>query len=95
VEGVALVIFSRGQTKLARQIDPPPGTQNQNKKEKLFIYLALAKTALPGQFDLLVSSQSRANASKYFFCSDAQHEIKVIISEQHKNILLFVSSTNF
>jgi hypothetical protein len=26
---------------------------------KLFIYLALAKPALPGQFDLLVSSQSK------------------------------------
>ncbi len=34
--------------------------------EKLFIYLALAKPALPGQFDLLVSSQSKANAPKYF-----------------------------
>jgi hypothetical protein len=34
--------------------------------EKLFIYLALAKPALPGQFGLLVSSQSKANASKYF-----------------------------
>jgi hypothetical protein len=30
-----------------------------------------------------------------FVCSDAQHEIKVVISEQHKNILLFVSRTNF
>jgi hypothetical protein len=30
-----------------------------------------------------------------FVCSDAQHEIKVVISEQHVNILLFVSSTNF
>jgi hypothetical protein len=30
-----------------------------------------------------------------FVCSDAQHEIKVVISEQHKNILLFVSSANF
>jgi hypothetical protein len=29
-------------------------------------YLALAKPALPGQFDLLVSSQSKENASKYF-----------------------------
>jgi hypothetical protein len=28
-----------------------------------------------------------------FVCSDAQYEIKVVISEQHKNILLFVSST--
>jgi hypothetical protein len=28
-------------------------------KGKLFIYLALAKPALPGQFDLLVSSQSK------------------------------------
>jgi hypothetical protein len=26
---------------------------------KLFIYLALAKPALPGQFDLLVSSQRK------------------------------------
>jgi hypothetical protein len=34
--------------------------------EKLFIYLALAKPALPGQFVLLVSSQSKENASKYF-----------------------------
>ncbi len=34
--------------------------------EKLFIYLVLAKPAPPGQFDLLVSSQSKANASKYF-----------------------------
>ncbi len=63
--------------------------------EKLFIYLALAKPALPGQFDLLRSSQSKANASKYFFCSDAQHKIKVVISEQRENILLFMSSTNF
>jgi hypothetical protein len=30
-----------------------------------------------------------------FVCFDAQHEIKVIISEQHINISLFVSSTNF
>jgi hypothetical protein len=28
-------------------------------KGHLFIYLALAKLALPGQFDLLVSSQSK------------------------------------
>jgi hypothetical protein len=43
--------------------------------EKLFIYLALAKPALPGQFVLLVSSQSKANASKYFclFQSAAQN----------------------
>jgi hypothetical protein len=34
--------------------------------EKLFINLALAKPTLPGQFDLLVSSQSKANVSKYF-----------------------------
>jgi hypothetical protein len=27
--------------------------------DHLFIYLALAKPALPGQFDLLVSSQSK------------------------------------
>ncbi len=43
-----------------------PGERNGKFKEKLFIYLALAKPALPGQFDLLVSSQSKANASKYF-----------------------------
>jgi hypothetical protein len=30
-----------------------------------------------------------------FVCSEEQHKIKVVISEQHKNILLFVSSTNF
>jgi hypothetical protein len=30
-----------------------------------------------------------------FVCSDEQHKIKVVISEQHKNILLFLSSTNF
>jgi hypothetical protein len=36
------------------------------KMEKLFIYLALEKPALPGWFDLLVSSQSKANALKYF-----------------------------
>ncbi len=30
-----------------------------------------------------------------FICSNAQHKIKVVISEQHENILLFVSSTNF
>jgi hypothetical protein len=35
-------------------------------KEKLFIYLALAKPALPGQFVLFVLSQSKGNASKYF-----------------------------
>jgi hypothetical protein len=35
-------------------------------KEKLFIHLALAKPALPQQFDLLRLSQSKANASKYF-----------------------------
>ncbi len=63
--------------------------------EKLFIYLALAKPALPGQFDLLMSSQSKKNASNIFVYSDAQHKIKVVISEQHKNILLFISSTNF
>jgi hypothetical protein len=28
-------------------------------------------------------------------CSDVQHKIKVVISEQHENILLFVSSTKF
>ncbi len=38
----------------------------KKKKEKLLIYLALAKPALPGQFVLLVSSQSKENASKYF-----------------------------
>jgi hypothetical protein len=69
-------------------------------KEKLFIYLALAKPALPGQFDLLVSSQSKANASKYFclFRYTAQNKSSdfraaqkyFIIPEQHK-FLLFVS----
>jgi hypothetical protein len=34
--------------------------------EKLFIYLALAKPALTGQFIPFVSSQSKANALKYF-----------------------------
>jgi hypothetical protein len=63
--------------------------------EKLFIYLALANLALPGQFVLFVSSQSKENVSKYFVCSDAQHKKKVVVSEQHKNILLFMSSTNF
>jgi hypothetical protein len=62
-------------------------------KGTLFIYLALAKPALPGQFDLLVSSQSKENASKCFVCSDEQHKIKAVISKQHKNILLFLSST--
>ncbi len=38
----------------------------KSKKEKLFIYLALAKPTLPGQFVLFASSQSKANASKYF-----------------------------
>jgi hypothetical protein len=33
--------------------------------KKLFIYLALAKPALPGQFVLLESSQSKENALKY------------------------------
>ncbi len=32
---------------------------------KLSIYLALAKLAFPGQFDLLVSSQSKENVLKY------------------------------
>ena len=70
------------------------------KMEKLFIYLALAKPALPGQFDLLVSSQSKENASKYFcllWCA-ARNKISdfwaaqkyFIISEKHK-FLLFVS----
>ncbi len=66
----------------------------------LFIYLALAKSALPGQFDLLVSSQSKENASKYFclFRWAAQNKSGdfwaaqkyFIIPEQHK-FLLFVS----
>jgi hypothetical protein len=29
-----------------------------------------------------------------FVCSDEQHQIKVMISEQHKNILLFLSRIN-
>ncbi len=41
-------------------------TKYNNLLRKLFIYLALAKPAFPGQFDLLVSSQSKENASKYF-----------------------------
>ncbi len=63
-------------------------------------YLALAKPALPGQFDLLVSSQSKANASKYFclFRCAAQNKSYefwaaqkyCIIHEQHK-FLIFVS----
>ncbi len=53
------------------------------------------KSTLPGQFVLLVSSQSKEMRRNIFVCSDAQHEIKVVISEQHKNILLFMCSTNF
>jgi hypothetical protein len=76
----------------------PPTTAHQpgrivthnNHKEKLFIYLALAKPALPGQFVLFVSSQSKANALNFFVCSDAQHKIKVVISEQHKNIFCYL-----
>jgi hypothetical protein len=30
-----------------------------------------------------------------FVSFNAQHKIKVVISEQHENILLFMSSTNF
>jgi hypothetical protein len=30
-----------------------------------------------------------------FVCSNEQHKIEVVISEQHENILLFLSSTNF
>ncbi len=71
-----------------------------NKSEKLFIYLALAKPALPGQFVLLVSSQSKENASKYFclFQCTAQNKSSdfwaaqkyFCVCEQHK-FLLFVS----
>ncbi len=63
--------------------------------EKLFIYLALAKPALPGQLDLLVSSQSNANVSKYFclFQCAAQNKSSDFWAAQ--NISLFVSSTNF
>ncbi len=73
---------------------------HDNKKEKLFIYLALAKPDLPGQFVLFVSSQSKANALKYFclFRCTAQNKSGdfwaahkyFIIREQHK-FLLFVS----
>jgi hypothetical protein len=36
-----------------------PSENDGFAKGHLFIYLALAKPALPGQFDLLVSSQSK------------------------------------
>jgi hypothetical protein len=68
--------------------------------EKLFIYLALANPALPGQFVLFVSSQSKENASRYFclFQCTAQNknsgfwaaQKSSIICEQHK-FLIFVS----
>ncbi len=68
--------------------------------EKLFIYLALVKPALPGQFDLLVSSQSKENASKYFCLFRCEEQNKssdfwaarkyFIIREQHK-FIIFVS----
>jgi hypothetical protein len=61
---------------------------------KLYKYLALAKPALPGQFDLLVSSQSKENGQKKLFVPMSSPK-KVVISEQHENILLFLSSTNF
>ncbi len=65
------------------------------KKEKLFIYLALAKPALPGQFVLFVSSQSKENASNVFVCSDAQHEIKIVVSEQHEKYFIICEQHKF
>ncbi len=54
--GLMVVCSDRSEQKVA----------NHYFMEKLFIYLALAKPALTGQFVLFVSSQSKANASKYF-----------------------------
>ncbi len=69
-------------------------------KEKLFIYLALAKPALPGQFVLFVSFQSKANVLKYFclFRCAARNKSSdfwaaqkyFIIREQHE-FIIFVS----
>jgi hypothetical protein len=68
--------------------------------EKVFIYLALAKPALPGQFVLFVSSQSKANVSKYFYLFQCTAQNKsndfcaaqkyFIIRKQHK-FSIFVS----
>jgi hypothetical protein len=75
------------------------GEKDAKYMGKLFIYLALAKPALPGQFDLLVSSQRKENAAKYFclFRWAARNKSGDFwaaqkyfnISEQHK-FLLFV-----
>jgi hypothetical protein len=60
--------------------------------ETLFTYLALAK---PLSMDSLCHPRAKQMRLNIFVCSDAQLKIKVVISEQHKNILLFLSSTHF
>jgi hypothetical protein len=52
-------VFGTVITLLQLSFEHNPLFSVEYNKGKLFIYLALAKPALPGQFDLLVSSQSK------------------------------------
>jgi hypothetical protein len=68
----------------------------ENWKGKTLHIPSISKTRSPWTVQPFGVIPEQGKCMEIFFvCSDAQHKIKVVISEQHKNILLFVSSMNF